>query len=258
MLVFFKKEILSFNILDVIELKQKNVNCFNSGRNYDALSFRIRANAHLDDGINKHHLTDNAVNFIPSRLEFTRVADIDELIIVHFDTSGYSTKQLQSFTPKDPAKLSALFHEILERWQAKETGYKSKCTALLYDIFTECYIENFEEEVHNSKIKNAIAYINKNFIDPNLSITEIAQSSFISNEYFRKLFKEEFGISPQKYIIKLRLQHAAELISSGYYSLKEVAYMSGYSDCKYFSVEFKRFMGISPSKYKYNYKFKSK
>ena len=75
----------------------------------------------------------------------------------------------------------------------------------------------------------------------------------MSEVYFRKLFKEEFGISPQKYIIDLRLQNAAGLISTGYYSLKEVAYMSGYTDYKYFSVEFKKNMGVSPSEYLYNY-----
>lgn len=251
--MFFKKELLAFNILDVIELKQQNVNCLNSGRNYDALSFRFRADAYLKDSYNELHVGNNSVTFIPSRVEFTRVASIDELIIVHFDTSGYSSKQLENFTSKNPKKLSALFCEIFETWQNKDVGYKSKCTALLYEIFTECYIENFEENLINPKIEEAVVYINKNFKDPNLSIPEIAQKAFMSNEYFRKLFKEEFGVSPQRYIIKLRLQNAIELISSGYYTLSEVTSMSGYNDVKYFSVEFKKYMGVSPSKYKYNY-----
>ena len=42
-------------------------------------------------------------------------------------------------------------------------------------------------------------------------------------------------------------------MSTGYYSLKEIAIMSGYEDYKYFSAEFKREKGISPSKYVYNY-----
>ena len=75
----------------------------------------------------------------------------------------------------------------------------------------------------------------------------------MSEVYFRKLFKEEYGISPQKYIINLRMQYAKGLISTGYYSLNEVAYMSGYTDYKYFSVEFKKSMGVSPSEYLYNY-----
>ena len=71
--------------------------------------------------------------------------------------------------------------------------------------------------------------------------------------YFRKLFKQEYGVSPQKYIIDLRMQNAVGLIATGYYSLKDVAAMSGYNDYRYFSVEFKRKYGVSPSEYSYNY-----
>ena len=92
----------------------------------------------------------------------------------------------------------------------------------------------------------------KNYKKSDLSIKEIADKSFMSEVYFRKLFKEEYGISPQKYIIDLRIQNAVGLISVGYYSLKEIAYMSGYNDYKYFSVEFKKIVGVSPSEYLYN------
>ena len=39
-----------------------------------------------------------------------------------------------------------------------------------------------------------------------------------------------------------------------FYSIKEVATLSGYRDYKYFSTEFKRIKGVSPSEYLYNYK----
>ena len=97
-------------------------------------------------------------------------------------------------------------------------------------------------------------YIQKNYKSDNLTMQKIAKESFMSEVYFRKLFKAEYGISPQKYIIKLRIQNAIGLISTGYYSLKEVADMSGYNDYKYFSVEFKKITGISPSKYRYTKK----
>ena len=76
----------------------------------------------------------------------------------------------------------------------------------------------------------------------------------MSEVYFRKLFKKEYGIPPQKFIINLRIQNAIGLISTGYYSLTDVAFASGYNDYKYFSTEFKKIIGISPSKYIYNYK----
>ncbi|MBQ6703042.1 MAG: helix-turn-helix transcriptional regulator [Clostridia bacterium] len=87
-----------------------------------------------------------------------------------------------------------------------------------------------------------------------MSIREIANQSFVSEVYFRKLFKKEYGKSPQKYIVFLRIRYATELISTKYYSLKEVALMSGYTDYKYFSTEFKKHIGCSPSEYFYNFR----
>ena len=91
------------------------------------------------------------------------------------------------------------------------------------------------------------------YSDCNLSVSEVAAQSFISEVYFRKLFKSEYGVSPQKYITGIRIQNAVYLISTGYYSLKEIALMTGFTDYKYFSTVFKKQLGVSPSKYFFNY-----
>lgn len=252
--MFFEKDLLLFNILDVLELKQRDVNMLNSGRNFNALSFRFRSDADLITKTERHSMKDNYVSYFPARLDYTRVATVDEMIVVHFDTINYNTKKIEYFIPNDPAVLSKLFREIFDVWNKKELGYKFKCSAILCEIFAECYTQNYVSKSQNSKIRNSVEYLLKNYKKSDLTIREIADKSFMSEVYFRKLFKEEFGVSPQKYIIDLRIQNAVGLISAGYYSIEEVAYMSGYNDYKYFSVEFKKIMGVSPSKYLYNYK----
>ena len=252
--MFFEKDLLAFNILDVLELNQQDVNIFNSGRNFSALSFRFRSDAVLISKTEKYSMKDNYVSYFPARLDYTRVASVDEMIVVHFDTISYNTKNIEYFIPNDPTTLSELFLDIFDVWNKKELGYKYKCSAILYEIFAECYIQNYVLKSQNSKIQNSVEYLLKNYKKSDLSIREIADRSFMSEVYFRKLFKEEYGVSPQKYIIDLRIQNAVGLISAGYYSLKEVAYMSGYHDYKYFSVEFKKIVGVSPSEYLYNFK----
>ena len=252
--MFFENELLLFNILDVLELKQQNVNMFNSGRNFNALSFRFRSDAVLITEAGRHSMKDNCVAYFPARHDYTRVATVDEMIVIHFDTINYNAKNIEYFIPKNPSTLSRLFLDILEIWNKKEIGYKYRCSAVLNEIFAECYSCNYVSKSHNSKIFKSVEYLLKNYKKSDLSIKEIADKSFMSEVYFRKLFKEEYGVSPQKYIINLRIQNAVGLISVGYYSLKEIAYMSGYNDYKYFSVEFKKIMGVSPSDYLYNYR----
>ncbi len=251
--MFFEKEILSFNILDVIELKQKNINMLNCGRNFNALSFRFHSDTVLKTKANEYNMKDGYVSYVPARLDYSRISKSDDLIAIHFDTTNYTTNAIEFFIPKQTEALAQLFRSILDCWNKKETGYKYRCSAILYEIFAECYSQNFFEKKSESKIRSSTEYIQKNFTSPELSIAEIAEKSFMSEVYFRKLFKKEHGMSPQKYIINLRIQNAVGLISSGYYSLKEIAYMSGYRDYKYFSVEFKRIKGVSPSEYLYNY-----
>jgi len=252
--VFFEKDLLSFNILDVLELNQRDVNMFNSGRNFNALSFRFRSDAVLTTKTRKYSMKDNCVSYFPARLDYTRVATVDDMIVVHFDTINYNTKNIEYFIPNDHIVLSELFREIFNLWNKKELGYKFKCSAILCEIFAECYTQNYVLKSQNSKIQKSIEYLLKNYKKSDLSVKEIADRSFMSEVYFRKIFKKEYGVSPQKYIIDLRMQNAVGLISAGYYSLKEVAYMSGYNDYKHFSVEFKKKMGVSPSEYLYNYK----
>lgn len=251
--MFFEKEMLSFNLLDVLELKQKDIHMFNSGRNFSALSFRYSADALLKDKNAEHHVKDNFVAYVPAGLDYSRTADKDELIVVHMNMTNYHTKSIEYFEAKKPAVLEKLFREMLDCWNKKELGYHHKCSALLYEILAECYIQNFEPKTQNSKIQKSVDYIFANYKDSNLSMKEIAKQSFMSEVYFRKLFKAEYGITPQKHIIYLRMQNAVNLISAGYYSLKEVALLSGYNDYKHFSVEFKKIKGVSPSEYLYSF-----
>lgn len=251
--MFFENELLSFNILDVIELRQENVNMHNSGRNFSALSLRLCADTTLTTKQNTYHLTDGCVSFVPSGLDYSRASKRDELIVVHFDVTNYRARDIEFFKPKDTEIFAKLFFEILEHWSAKKPGYKYRCSAILNEIFEECYKQNCTEKSKGSKIAASVDYMKNNFADPKLAVGDIAARSYMSEVYFRKLFKAEFGISPQKYIIDLRIQNAAALISTGYYSLKEIALACGYTDYKYFSVEFKKLKGVSPSEYMYNY-----
>ena len=93
-----------------------------------------------------------------------------------------------------------------------------------------------------------------NFADPDITISLAAKMSNVSEVYFRKMFKNEFGVSPKKYLINARIRLAVNLIESGYYSLSEIAAKCGFTDYKYFSTEFGRIMGVSPSKYHYSFK----
>lgn len=254
LILFFENDSLSFRLQDVLELKQKNISMYNSKRNFNALSFRFRADTVLKAGEKEFHLSDHFLSFVPARLDYSRFAKYDELIVVHFEGSYCGMDEIEYFLPRDPERFARLFTRILECWNKKELGYHYECAAIFNQIMALCYCENYKEKKEKSKIRASVDFLLEHYRNCDLTVKQIAEQSFISEVYFRKLFKDEYGCSPRKYIVRLRLQHAKELISSGYYSLKEIAYLSGYTDYKYFSCEFRKYVGVSPSEYVYNYK----
>ena len=247
--MFFEKDILSFNILGVYEFSQKDAHSNNKGRNFSALSFRFCSDAVLEDSKSKYQMKSNCVAYVRARLNYKRNATVDEFIVVHFDTTDYHTDHIECFEATSPERLAQLFKDILDCWDKKEVGYKYRCSGLLYGILAECYAQNYTQPNQNSKIKRSVDYILKNYKNSNLSIREIADKSFMSEVYFRKLFTEVTGMSPVTYIHYLRINKAKEMLKSDYSSMSDIALSLGYANIYDFSRTFKKYTGVSPMKY---------
>ena len=251
--MIFEKEFLSLIILDVVKIEGKNVKEKVGGRNFNALSFRTRFDAKLEANGKSIEVGKGSVCYVPAKLDYSRIAKEDALIAIHFQTSDYVSRDIEALMPRDAERFSELFHRIFSIWESKAEGYRYLANACLYEIFSECQRECASNSKKDSKIKASVEYMLEHYRESDLTIGDVAARSFMSEVYFRRIFKEEFGISPQKYIVGLRLQYAMRLMSAGEYSLKDVAYSSGYSDYKYFSSEFKKNYGVSPSKYVYKF-----
>lgn len=107
----------------------------------------------------------------------------------------------------------------------------------------KCYSRSFI-------VKRIINYINKNY-EQRISLKQIAHTMYLSPVYISKIFKDETGDSPINYLIKVRLEHARQiLITSNEESIKSVANQVGYEDMYHFSKLFKKQYGISPLYYR--------
>lgn len=83
----------------------------------------------------------------------------------------------------------------------------------------------------------------------NISLDEIAASFHLSYEKFRKLFKQEVGLSPIQFRLQSKFYFAQRLLYEGV-SIKMIAAELGYNDPFTFSRQFKKYMGSSPSSFK--------
>jgi len=247
-LFFEKDDMISLRILDVVELKQGQISRHVSGRQFHALSYRMCSDVWLKTSEQTLHVQENAMCFVPAGLEYERSGTRDELIAVHVEMPETPENRIEILYPRSAALMRELFGRILACWKARENGYQYQCLAILYEILAHCRRQTVQSQPQD-RIQPSVDYLEQNWNHPELTIGEIAKQSFMSEVYFRKLFKARFGLSPVKYLAQLRVEKAAELIHTGYYTLRETASLCGYLDYKYFSVEFKRVKGCTPSEY---------
>lgn len=105
---------------------------------------------------------------------------------------------------------------------------------------------SFKNETFTA-FENAVEYMENNYTSADFSANKMVERAYMSNTYFRKLFCARFNMTPVRYLMTKRLVFAEKLLSSGKYSVKEVAEKSGFCDVKYFSRVIKKEYGVPPS-----------
>ncbi|MGV1063196.1 AraC family transcriptional regulator [Clostridium perfringens] len=136
---------------------------------------------------------------------------------------------------------------------------KSDDILLLKELYSLLYalIEEFpkpfeykDKELH-TYIQDALNFINSNYMH-SITVQEIADYVNLSRSYLYKMFIKNLGISPQRYLINLRMYKATLLLKSTKLPIGEVASSVGYSDSLLFSKTFSKHFSMSPLNYRNN------
>ena len=99
-------------------------------------------------------------------------------------------------------------------------------------------------------IQSINSFIEKHLGNKDFVIEDIANEVGMSRSVFFKKLKGLTGLAPIEYVRDISLQHAAEILEKSDYTVKEVAFMVGINDAKYFSKCFKKKYNITPSEYR--------
>lgn len=81
-------------------------------------------------------------------------------------------------------------------------------------------------------------------------LDELASRAGYTPQHLNRLFKRTLGITPLRYLTRLRMDRAAELLSEGRLSVEGVAAELGYDDPFYFSRVFRSHFGRSPAQHR--------
>jgi len=99
------------------------------------------------------------------------------------------------------------------------------------------------------RMTGIIRHIESHYNKP-LSMAGLARSCHLSERTFYRVFKNAIGQSPQAYIKRLRIQHAAEKLRDTASPITEIAFAAGFEDSNFFAREFRKATGSTPTEYR--------
>ena len=123
---------------------------------------------------------------------------------------------------------------------------KSLFYRIAYSVFRQLDHKNYTEEGQARAIYKAMIYLDDHYMTK-VTTEELASMCNLSVASFRRYFKEYNQTSPLKYKNHLRMRHAREMLSSGYYTASEVSDIVGCTDLSHFNKLYRSEFGINPS-----------
>lgn len=158
---------------------------------------------------------------------------------------GFLGDLAEQFTTLPPVLdfPSNLFFDMLEVCSLtamREEFLVEKLFALYRFLFSKHVPTNYSAAVKN--------YIKHNYMEPSVSIEQIAQNLGLNRSYLSRIFKREYNCSIQEYLIRTRITQAITYLEMGY-DIQQISELVGYTDASNFSKIFKKHMGLSPQKY---------
>lgn len=152
------------------------------------------------------------------------------------------------------ARAQQILHQMSRELELLDTGFEISLLGDLIQLLvflSRQYTKAPQTEQGQAilRIAEVIGALEKEFASP-WKLSDLADLAGMSEGYLHRVFKEATGHSPIDYLIQLRMQRAMELLSGTTLPVTEIAFEVGFNDSNYFTRQFKKIVGISPSKYR--------
>lgn len=128
-----------------------------------------------------------------------------------------------------------------------------KFTEWIIDVSREHFITALQNQEGSNtkpliKVHALLDYIHEHYTDK-ITGQGIAQEFDCNYDYLNRVFTKLTGQSIMRYVNRVRINHAKELIEATHLPFGEIGYLTGLDDPFYFSKVFKKIVGVTPSQY---------
>lgn len=214
--------------------------------------FAVKAN---DFVIINPHVEHTEVSSSEDPLEYI-VVGIQGLSFSNLTTQDQGDQPFSFFNLRDEQKdilryLNVMVQEATNQAMSYELVCHNLLEILLIKILRH---QHFELEVDSkNKTSKDIAFIKhylKTYYRESIQLEDLASMTHLSRFYISHSFKKDVGLSPMEYLMTIRIKESKILLRTTNYSVSQIADIVGFTTPTYFSKQFRKVTGISPSDYR--------
>tara|TARA_R110001606_G_scaffold97400_1_gene215249 strand:- start:1067 stop:1936 length:870 start_codon:yes stop_codon:yes gene_type:complete len=156
-------------------------------------------------------------------------------------------RQLENNNPKVYDNRPTLMDFEKRNEELSPSAYME--THAILEILISRFIKDMNSQSTKSNVKKefgmVLNHIHEN-LHENLTVKQLADFCHLNTDYFSRVFNENFGMRPNKYIQSKRIERAQLLLLSTNNSLKQIAEKVGLENLSYFTRIFKSHTGVTP------------
>jgi AraC family transcriptional regulator len=148
--------------------------------------------------------------------------------------------------------ISAMTNETAAGRMFVETASATLAARLLQTYCDSGARKSLEPTTHridHARLRRALDHISAN-LDEEITLAQLAQVAGASVFHFARTFTRAMGVSPSRYVSRMRLEKAMAEIAAGKLSLAEIAFKAGFSSQASFTRAFYRVTGLTPGEYR--------
>ena len=198
-----------------------------------------------------------AVRFLPAgEVHENEILSPMRCLHVATDPSALTRLRQQPVVPRQPAEISGLTatwlaNRLYTEFSRQDTASAIAIEGLVLEILAEIARSEANDVALRPPLwlKQAIEIVESRFLE-RLSLAEIASEVGVHYVHLSRQFHKYNRCTIGELIRRRRVQYASHLLAHSRTPLAEIALICGFSDQSHLSFLFKRYMGLSPSKFR--------
>jgi AraC-like DNA-binding protein len=155
--------------------------------------------------------------------------------------------------PYHPAQFRSTLLKMVEAWQSGELLGRLEANHLAMTLLLSLFKQYGQAPAVTARQPHSLnwvpSYLSFHIGEP-LSVADMARRASLSPSRFGVVFRQHFGLSPHQYFLRLRIEHAQELLRTTDLPQREIAEYCGFADVHHFSKAFKRLTRLPPGAYR--------